>query len=234
MAADRAEDQAGNPSPVASHEAHGAGLAAGVHHSILGVSQGHDFRVGSRVSQFDYAASAFRSDFIRDDHDCAASGRPRTEELRALTWDQVNLEGNPAANPPVSAVHHGVAFRPGAGKDQDEETAAASGPQGMAGKRPSVRVRRRNAAEREQCAALVPQHRREDKPQRRRPDTAINATQLRFAALRFRRADRPHRPASRPRWRLDGHGDGLPQADPPCLLEGAEAMDRIFGGPTAA
>ena len=183
MAADRAEDQAGNPSPVASHEAHGAGLAAGVHHSILGVSQGHDFRVGSRVSQFDYAASAFRSDFIRDDHDCAASGRPRTEELRALTWDQVNLEGNPAANPPVSAVHHGVAFRPGAGKE---------------------------------CAALVPQHRREDKPQRRRLDTARNGHS--FVSLLSDSVvpiDRIAR-ASRPRWRLDGHGDGLPQAGPPC------------------
>jgi hypothetical protein len=44
----------------------------------------------------------------------------RTEELRAVTWDRVDLEGMPNANPPVPPsieVWHSVRE----GRDKDEE-----------------------------------------------------------------------------------------------------------------
>ena len=43
----------------------------------------------------------------------------RTEELRALTWDHVDLTGNPDANPPGTAAHGGVAVSPGRRRHQN-------------------------------------------------------------------------------------------------------------------
>jgi integrase len=42
----------------------------------------------------------------------------RTEELRALTWDHVDLDGDPEADP-RGAVDHGAAVGPGRWQDQD-------------------------------------------------------------------------------------------------------------------
>src|SRR6185437_12302901 len=50
---------------------------------------------------------------------------------------------------------------------------------------------------------------------RRGLDSARDAAQLRLTAVRLWRADREHRPPGRPRGRLRGHRDCVPQADPP-------------------
>ena len=43
----------------------------------------------------------------------------RTEEARALTWEHVDLDGDPAADPPVPPHVAGVAFGPGTRRYQD-------------------------------------------------------------------------------------------------------------------
>ena len=59
----------------------------------------------------------------------------RTEELRALTWSHVDLDGTPAsAGTPDAALDHGVAVRARRGRHQDQAiTADARAPAAMRG-----------------------------------------------------------------------------------------------------
>jgi hypothetical protein len=45
----------------------------------------------------------------------------RTEEARALTWDHVDLDGNPAADPAGATPRGGMALSAGARRHQDRE-----------------------------------------------------------------------------------------------------------------
>ncbi len=167
----------------------------------------------------------------------------RTEELRALTWDHVDLEGNPAANPPVPPsimVWRSVRAR---GETKTKKS-------------------RRTLKLPERCVEALRFHLELQQGQRKAAGKAWQEHGLVFASatgtmrnannvLRSFRAivakttltagdwtpremrhsfvsllsdsgvpDREHRPPGRPRRRIGGHGDRLPQADPPRIAGG--------------
>lgn len=74
------EDQPGYPRPVAGDEAHRAGLAAGIHDTVIeqvpsqlgaSVAQCHHFGVWCGVPQLDDASGALANDVSFDDYDRA-------------------------------------------------------------------------------------------------------------------------------------------------------------------
>jgi len=162
----------------------------------------------------------------------------RTEELRALTWDHVDLAGDPDARPPIPPsimVGHPVRAGGETKTRQSRRTPALPvrcaealifhrlpGPAEdcsraeVAWSRPGVRLSRGNPTQRQQRAPILPFDRQESWPQRGRLDTARDAPQLRIAAVRLRRTHREHRPAGRDCWRLRGNREGLPSSDPAC------------------
>ena len=157
----------------------------------------------------------------------------RTEELRALTWSHVDLNGRPDADPPVLPhirVWRSVRRR----RHQDPHLAAYPRPPPPLRRRPAraprppsrrpspggPRVDRprprlhhphRRPARRRQRPARLPPHRHRRGPRRRRLDAAGAEAQLRLAAVRRRRPRRADRPTRRPRRRIDRHRDRLRQ-----------------------
>jgi integrase len=181
----------------------------------------------------------------------------RTEELRALTWDHVDLDGNPAANPPVPPsimVWRSV----------------------RAGGKTKTRKSRRTLKLPDRCVEALRFHRELQDTQRRAADKSWQEHDLVFASsvgtmrnannvLRSFRSIVARTTLNANDWtpremrhsfvsllsdsgvpiesiaRLVGHAGGSAVTETvyrkqirPVLLEGADAMDRIFGGPSAA
>ena len=129
----------------------------------------------------------------------------RTEELRAVTWTQVDLDGDAARRTTGAAAHHGLAVRPCRRRHQDQEVAphawpaaplrqrvtCAPNPPGsgptprrrrLAGQRPRLRLRGRHAAGRGERATRLPTDRGRRRARRQRLDAPRAATQLRLPA----------------------------------------------------
>jgi integrase len=181
----------------------------------------------------------------------------RTEELRALTWDHVDLEGNPAANPPVPPsimVWRSVRAR---GKTKTKKS-------------------RRTLKLPNRCVEALIFHRDLQASQQQAAGKAWQENGLVFAStvgtlrnannvLRSFRSIVAKTTLNAADWtpremrhsfvsllsdsgvpieniaRLVGHAGGSAVTETvyrkqirPVLLEGADAMDRIFGGPEAA
>ena len=165
----------------------------------------------------------------------------RTEELRALTWDHVDLDGQPDADPPTPAVDRRLALRTRGRGHQDPQVPPHPGPARPLCPRaaPAARAPRRprapgaptgivfaSAAGTELDAANVRRAFRRvvarGRPQPGRLDPARAAPQLRLAALRPRGADREDRRPGRP-LRHHGHREGLP---PPAAPGSADRGGR--------
>jgi len=168
----------------------------------------------------------------------------RTEELRALTWSLVDLDGTPAsagtpAMPPSIMVWRSV--RAGGDTKTQAITADARAPAAMrgcparaldapgwpetagwqpvAGQRSCVPLPSRHAMG---CIARPPRVPQGGRGGRARPlgvDSEGTAAQLRLADVRCWRSGRANRPARWPQRDRDNRGR-LPQADPACSHRG--------------
>ena len=174
----------------------------------------------------------------------------RTEELRALTWTHVDLDGSPHADPP-SPPHIMVWRSVRAGGDTKTRKsrrtlalpAAASrrciehrdrqarpgAPQENAGRQRSrLRLRSRHAPGRGQRPSRVPPDRGRGRARRRRLDTSRATAQLRLPALRQRV---PIEQIAR----LVGHTGGSAVTETvyrkqlrPVIDDGAATMNELF------
>ena len=162
----------------------------------------------------------------------------RTEELRALTWSHVDLNGSPTPTRPSRPTSglalgsrgrrhqdphlppHPRAARHAASRHCIEHRDQRQGARRAAGERwidndLVFAIRSRHPTRCGQRPARVPPHRHRGRSRRRRMDTARTTPQLRIAAVRQGRADRADRPPRRAHRRVDGHRDRLPQATAP-------------------
>ena len=173
----------------------------------------------------------------------------RTEELRALTWAHVDLDGEPTPTPPCRRPS-GVALRPAGGDTKTRKSRrtlalpdrcvdalrhrAAPDQQrkrtgrALAGDRSRLRLGSRHRARRGQRPARLPRGRQGRRARREGLDTARATAQLRVAAFRQRGSRSSRSPT------LVGHtGTAVTETVyrhqlRPVLLNGAVAMDRIF------
>lgn len=160
----------------------------------------------------------------------------RTEEMRPLTWDHVDLVGKPDATAGDPAERQGVAFGPRPRRDEDEEVAthagtartsrqgagsapsSPAGGQGCRGRRLArtgacVRNQRGHRAGRQQRPARLPPVDQGSRAQPDPVDAPGAATQLRLDPLGRRDADRGDLAVGRAQQHCR-YGAGLPKADP--------------------
>jgi integrase len=144
----------------------------------------------------------------------------RTEEARALTWEHVDLDGDPAADPPVpphvavwrSVRAHGDTqdraeqAHPGHARVRRRRTPRAPGPPGrrtgasraaVARARPCLRQYYRHSPQRRECPPRLPDNLRQGRPGEGM-DTSGAASLVREHALGRRRGDRGHLSPGRP------------------------------------
>ena len=137
----------------------------------------------------------------------------RTEELRALTWAHVDLDGRPNHNPPLPpCIHVWRSVRAGGDTKTRKSRRTLALPQccpppappatrprpcpsrqRLAPHRPRLHDLRRHRAGHGQRPTIIPPNRRQRRARPSRLDTPGTAPQLRLAALRQRRQPPGHR-----------------------------------------